>query len=268
MEDLLELQRLRLQEAGIFMPQEELAQYFSAPDELPEPKAAKGAAPEVPLGYKRCGRCHKIKKLYLFNRNSNSKTNCTGNCKECQKVAAQISYDKNKGKRNYKEYYAEHKESKQEQSRQYYQKHKDEISRKQKNYRGSAAGKRVMRRSHAKRKYSLERNSGIPYTRDIVIDRDKQGQEFPICYLCGEPIKVDSDIQLDHVIPVALEGADDFTNIACTHKLCNLRKSKDAREITVEQVEGVMALAEKYIDEHHDLFPQLFEEPASDKKVD
>jgi hypothetical protein len=41
--------------------------------------------------------------------------------------------------------------------------------------------------------------------------------------------------------------------------LCNLQKSKDAREITVEQVESLIQRSEKYMDEHPEAFKHFFE---------
>lgn len=255
-------QEQRLLEAGVVMSQAELSKYFDAPDDL-------GDAPVdiVPMGYKKCGGCNHIKKFYMFNRNSAAKNKCTGNCKECQKKASKKSYDKNKGTRDYKAYYRKNKERKQAHSRAYYEAHKEELKEKHKQYRNSAAGQKVMKKAHRKRRRLLKRNQGIPYTRELVIDRDKQGGLYPICYLCNKPI-TDHKIHLDHVIPVVLKGKDCFTNIACVHETCNLKKSKDAREITTEQVKWVYDLAESYIEKHPESFPSIFEESESNEGVE
>jgi len=256
----------RVKEAGKIFTEAEEKEYLALPDILEALSSVPiGVGIEVPAGYKRCGRCREVKKLYLFNRNSSSKINCSGNCKECQKHAAQQSYDKNKGKRDYKQYYADNQEIKRENGRKYYADHKEAITIKQKSYRGSSKGRKVMHRAHSKRKYMMTKNAGIPWTREMVIDRDKQGNEFPICYLCGEPIVRDSTLHMEHVIPIVLGGKDCFTNVACAHELCNLRKSKDAREITAEQVEGIIVLAEAYIDKHPELFPQFSEDANKTK---
>lgn len=115
-----------------------------------------------------------------------------------------------------------------------------------------------MTKAHAKRNQSLKDNVGIPYTREIVIDRDRQGGPDPICYLCGEPITGTQMIHLDHVVPVVMGGRDCFTNVACVHDTCNLRKSKDAREVTVEQVTLLEKLSDSYMEAHQDLFPDIF----------
>lgn len=242
----------RLTIAGITLSAEAKQKYIMSADDLGE----YNEGIDIPDGYKRCGGCKHILKYYMFNINNASKNKCTGNCKICQKIAANKSYEKTKGSRDYKAYYAQNKERKQEHGRKYYQDNKDKILEKQKNYHGTSKGKKVMRKSHTKRRKLLANNKGIPYKREYVYDRDKRGGEYPICYLCNEPIKHARELHLDHVVAIVLGGKDCFTNIACTHELCNLRKTKDCREISVTQVETIIDLSEKYIDEH----PALFEE--------
>ena len=89
---------IRLEEAGIFLTPEEIKAYKAEADVL-ELKVGD----VVPKGYKRCGGCGKYKKLYLFNRNSRSSLNCTGNCKECQKKTSKKSYDKLKNTPEYQQ---------------------------------------------------------------------------------------------------------------------------------------------------------------------
>ena len=252
-EELRSEQLDRLTEAGLIFSDVEIVAYLAAPDSI-----IVAAEIDIPKGYKRCGGCKRIKKLYLFNRNSSAKNNCTGNCKECQKLAAKGSYEKNKGKRDYKAYYQENADKKRESGRAYYDLNKEKILERQKSYRHSSVGRKVMKRSRKKRKFMMDKNAGIPWSRALIIDRDKQGNEFPSCYLCGSPITKDSALHMEHVIPIVLGGKDCFTNVACAHELCNLRKSKDAREITAEQVEGIIDLSERYIETHKEAFPELF----------
>lgn len=248
----------RVKLAGITMSPTEQKSYIATPDTLPV--VEKGV--DVPSGYKRCGKCGHPKKFYLFNKNAGNKTNTSGSCKECQKASAKKSYGKTKKKRNYAKYYQENKEIKQAHARKYYQQNKDVINAKHKLYVSSKAGKKVMKKAHTKRRQLLAANAGVPYTRDMVIERDSKynSSEHPMCYLCKKPIEDISgaSLHLDHVIPVVQGGLDCFTNIASTHKLCNLTREKDARELTVEQVDGVKALANKYIEAN----PAKFGDPA------
>lgn len=244
------IERLRL--GGFQLRKVEERKYLEAPDDLGQyvPNMV------IPDGYKKCGKCQHVMKFFLFNKNSGSKTCTTGNCKACQKETASKSYAKTKSKRNYKKYYAENKERKQEHSRKYYQTHKEELAAKHREYHGSAKGRKVMRKAHSKRRALMAANQGIPYTRELVIDRDKQGKEFPICYYCGKPITdlSGTSLHIDHVIPVAIEGSECFTNVACMHDKCNLVKKKDASDITAVMIANVRKAAEQYIDEHPEKF--------------
>jgi hypothetical protein len=256
LQELQELQIMRLQEGGVNLEEDELDAYLEAPDVIENPTAG---STDIPAGYKRCGKCKRIKKFYLFNRNKSARNNCTGNCKECQIVTAQKSYDKNKDKRDYKKYYAENREMKREHGRNYYQRNKEKILARQRQYKQTAAGKEVMNKARSTRKKSMKENAGIPYTREIVIDRDSRfiNSEFPLCCLCNKPITDPEDIHMEHIISIAIGGADCFTNVGCAHSECNLSKSKDAAEITVEQVESIEARAEAYIDAHPEAFPHF-----------
>jgi len=244
------IERVRL--AGISWRKVEENAYLAKPDNL-------GVFVEgmvIPDGYKKCGKCQHVMKFFLFNKNSGSKTCTTGNCKACQKAAAAKSYTKTKSKRNYKKYYAENRERKQAHSKKYYDTHKEKLTAAHKTYHTSAKGRKVMRKAHSKRRGLMAANQGIPYTRELVIERDTQGKEFPVCYYCNKNITdiTGNGLHLDHVIPVAIEGRDCFTNVACMHDKCNLVKKKDASDITALMIHSVRKLAEDYIDK----FPEKF----------
>lgn len=250
----MEIQIERLRIAGISLNAEQEHHYLSTIDDLGE--FEKGAA--LPEGFKRCGKCGHGKKFYLFNKNSASKTNTSGSCKDCQKGTATKSYKKTKQKRNYKKYYQENKEAKREQARKYYAENKERIDIRHKEYLQTDKGKKVMQKAHTKRRKSMAENAGIPYTREMVIHRDGEflNESKPLCYICLKAIEDTSGqgLHIDHVVPIVGGGLDCFTNVASTHALCNLEREKDARALTVDQVEYVKGIAERYIDEHPDKF--------------
>lgn len=249
-----EQQILRLEEANIRLGKEEIEAYLKAPDTIDETKAKSSA---VPLGYKRCGGCKQIKKFYLFNRNISSKINCSGNCKKCQSKRAKVSYEKNKHKRDYKAYYEANKERKREHSRKYYQSNREAILAKHRKYRQTPEGKKAMNRARSQRKQMMKENAGIPYTREIVIERDKMGGKYPICCLCDKLIKDINDVHMEHLVPISMGGPDCFTNVGSAHSVCNLSKTKEAIELTTEQVQAVRDRAEEYIDKHPEDFPDF-----------
>lgn len=251
----LDIQIERIRVAGILLSAEQEHHYVTQVDDLGE--VSKGA--KIPEGYKRCGKCGHAKKFYLFNKNSASKTNTSGSCKECQRQTAGKSYKKTKQKRNYKRYYEENKEAKREHARKYYAANKDTINAKHKEYLQTKQGKAVMKKAHSKRRKTMAENTGIPYTREMIIHRDGEflGESKPLCYLCMKSIEDVSGqgLHIDHVLPIVTGGLDCITNVACTHSTCNLEREKDARELKTEQVEYVQNLAERYID----AFPEKFE---------
>lgn len=52
-----------------------------------------------------------------------------------------------------------------------------------------------------------------------------------ICHLCGDFVPLD-EVEFDHVIPFALGGADEITNLAPVHKVCHAAKTKgDVKQI-------------------------------------
>jgi hypothetical protein len=239
---------------GVTLNAEQTHEYLTTVDDLGE--VTKGA--ELPIGYKRCGKCGRGLKFYLFNKNAGSKTNTSGSCKACQKENAKKSYKKTKQKRNYKKYYQENKEIKQAHARKYYEENKDRLKENHKAYLQTKKGKQVMQKAHSKRRKALAENAGVPYERALVIARDGMfiGRDHPECYLCNKPIEDTSgaSLHIDHVVPVVQGGLNCFTNVASTHAACNLRREKDARELTTAQVEEIKTRAASFIEAHPDHF--------------
>jgi len=249
------LQKERLVLAGITMTEDQLKAYYKQPDDLGEYKANM----EIPMGYKKCGKCQHVLKFYRFNKNSGSKTCTTGNCKVCQVATASKSYGQTKKKRNYKKYYQEHKEMKQEVAKRYYQENREDMTLKHKEYLNTHKGKKVMKAAHTKRSKAINKNKGIPYTRMMLIDRDSTfiQEEQVTCLLCGNIIENPKDgnsCHIDHIIGVVNGGLDCLTNVHLTHRLCNLVRTKDQRDLEYDLVTKIKSRSEAYIDAHADQF--------------
>ena len=268
-EEIRAQQKERVELAGIQFDDKQLQEYFKNPDDLgvnatvenridaatkSQTAAIQKAMDDglIPKGYKRCGRCCHILKLYLFNKNSGSKLNATGNCKACQKATARQSYGRIKKKRNYKKYYAEHKEEKQEQARRYYAENKEKLDARHAEYVRSKKGKAVMHKAHAKRRNSIKENQGIPYNRKLLIERDGKfiNLEHPVCLLCGKPIldTTGTHCHIDHIIGVVNGGPDCMSNVHLVHKDCNLRRTKDQRDLDDKLVKTIKERTAKFID--------------------
>lgn len=59
----------------------------------------------------------------------------------------------------------------------------------------------------------------------IYRQRIKNG-DYPECYLCCKPIKKESEVSQDHILPRACGGGSEFTNLAPVHKICNAKRGK------------------------------------------
>lgn len=247
----IQLDRLALAHIKLASEKDE-SDYVKAKDDIGLVTEVK----EIPIGYKKCGKCQHVLKFHLFNKNNGSLTCTTGTCKECQRASASKSYKKTKKKRNYKKYYEENKEVKQESARKYYEANKESLNAKHKEYLLTNKGKKVMQKAHAKRAEAMSKNQGISWKREWVLDRDQGNGDFPICYLCGEAItEITGDAcHIDHVVSINNGGLDCFTNVAATHKICNLTKEKDDRNLTSTQVSDLIKQSEIYMDEHPELF--------------
>ena len=47
---------------------------------------------------------------------------------------------------------------------------------------------------------------------------------FPICYLCGKPIKKQNEVSQDHLICKSVGGITSEENLSVTHKICNNKR--------------------------------------------
>ena len=59
-------------------------------------------------------------------------------------------------------------------------------------------------------------------TRRVAIFKDAGG----VCHLCGQKIQVGQPWEVEHVIPLALLGADDETNMRPAHEKCHEVKTR------------------------------------------
>jgi hypothetical protein len=248
----------RLQEGNVHLTPEALTKYLNAPDVIKWDTSKQG---NLPAGYRFCSKCLQVKKYYLFNRDKRRECNCTVTCKECQKEVVKLSNKKvieETGVSRYKKYYHKNKERLKLAHRKYYEKNKEKILQHHKEYASSKQGKRIEKKAHKKRKLNMIKNAGIPYTRELVIQRDTEAGEGTLyCYICGKPILKGETIHLDHLIPVVKGGLDCFTNIVCVHEICNLSKSKDGLSVSAAMINNLHDMSEIFIDEHLKEFEKL-----------
>lgn len=167
--------------------------------------------------------------LWEFNRRSASPDGHTYTCKECEKKAARESYHRRKQKGKLKMSKEEHEKRKQY-YRDYYQDNKDKKRAYDKEYQQTPAGKKAMKKGHAKRRRKLKKQAGEPYERYEVVQRDSVDGVLQ-CQMCGEIIDRVRDVHIDHIIPISQGGSDELDNVRCVCASCNLSRPKDGSDV-------------------------------------
>lgn len=194
---------------------------------------------------KLCSHCKKWIPLIdeegkpTFNTRNASKDGLSYSCKKCEVDTAKASYKRVKNKKKQRQRYEENREKVLDRSREYYEKNKDAILDRCKTYRQN--NPEVFRDAGAKRRAILKEVEKVAYTRKEIIDRDSEWLRvddkdvfIPICQICGNPVLIRSELQIDHIIPLAEGGADAPHNVRVACKTCNIRRPKDGRDTKKE----------------------------------
>jgi hypothetical protein len=177
---------------------------------------------------KKCSHCKEVKPISKFSARKASQDGLSYNCKDCDKELAKESYLRRKKKRKQREYYEENREHLLELSAKNYQENKEVRLQQHKEYRQTHP--ETPRKADAKRRRALKQTVREPYTREEIIERDSV-DGICICQICFEPILDMSELQLDHIVPVAEGGTDTKDNIRCAHRVCNAKRPKDGRDL-------------------------------------
>lgn len=82
-------------------------------------------------------------------------------------------------------------------------------------------------------KYNIYPNGRIKFPKEVreMLYHNADGR----CVLCGRKILYD-DVSLDHVIPLAMGGADDIRNIQVTCRACNQFKGSVLPDDFIERI--------------------------------
>lgn len=86
-------------------------------------------------------------------------------------------------------------------------------------------------------KYKFSRSKGrINFPKEVreLIYNTAKGR----CALCGRKITYDK-MTLDHIVPLAMNGADDVSNLQCTCLPCNQFKSNIAPELFEDRINDI-----------------------------
>lgn len=102
-------------------------------------------------------------------------------------------------------------------------------------WRRTDKGRQAVARWGAARRAKKAGVEHVPWDREAILARDGHR-----CYLCGGLIP-DGGVQIDHVRPLALGGADAPWNVAATHGMCNMTKSDRFDEVSQEMERRLLA---------------------------
>jgi 5-methylcytosine-specific restriction endonuclease McrA len=185
------------------------------------------------IKYKRCSTCKEFVPITEFSSRAASADGLAYSCKACERKTAKKSYTSKKQKDRAKVRYQENKDAVNEKAKQRYQEKKDEILEKQAEWRKSKKGRVLVNKATARRRARMieQTPDGRDYTREEIIERDSVNGEC-ICQICLKRIEnVDTELQIDHIIPIAAGGSDTKDNVRCTHKKCNLMRPKSGSDI-------------------------------------
>ena len=70
-----------------------------------------------------------------------------------------------------------------------------------------------------------ESNNGIRRINTSVFKESLFNDQNGICGICGQPMSLEEEIHVDHIIPKSRGGTDNINNLQAAHSLCNLKKS-------------------------------------------
>ena len=141
--------------------------------------------------------------------------------KEEMKALADAWADKFPEKRREiaRRYYERNAEKCRERSRLYYKAFPEKAAESRNKYRASPEYRAINQNCMARRKRRISSNSG---TLSRGIAKRLMVSQKGECACCGA--KLGDDYHLDHIIPLALGGAHEDSNIQLLHSRCNLQK--------------------------------------------
>jgi 5-methylcytosine-specific restriction endonuclease McrA len=183
--------------------------------------------------HKRCSTCGKFVPEDQFSTRKASPDGLAYSCKTCERATAAKSYERKQQKAKARDRYQANKEDYIERAKARYQENKEDIAAKQKEWRQSKKGKKLVNKASAVRRQRIidQTPGGRDYVAAEIIERDSV-DGVCICQICGEPINIEAgDLQIDHIVGIAAGGSDTKDNVRCAHKLCNIKRPKDCRDL-------------------------------------
>jgi len=196
---------------------------------------------------KACSTCGQIKPFSDFPKHSRMANGINSRCKICHKqksaewrtnnrdkhlLVSRQYHNKNKERRNLgrKRHYEANKEYYLEYRKLYYLKTAEKQRQQSKDWRKNNPEKFMVQQRRRRAKELSVPSERYSWQDVIALHGDK-------CWICGEKIDLlanrksgdigwEKGLQLDHVIPIVINGPDLLWNVQPTHGLCNMRRRK------------------------------------------
>ena len=188
------------------------------------------------INFRKCNKCNTLKSIDEFPKDNHKKGGYRYYCRECQKKYYKTYYNKNKEKQKerVKEYYwnnlekiksycQKNRKKRSIYANQYRKKNKEKLNLYRNQWRKENPEKRKM---NDKNRRGLQNNAEGKITSTILkyLKRRAMGK----CEYCG---KIETNLEIDHIIPLSKGGTNKLNNLALVCKSCNSsKKDKDLIE--------------------------------------
>jgi len=175
----------------------------------------------------KCCKCGEEKQEDNFYKDKSKPSGFKPRCKPCDSM----SRDKAKRAIYEKEYWDKRREERRKIILESYNNNSEKHKKKRREYLDSANGN-ANHRKHSQTRRARERNAFV----EVVNPKEKYDFQNGVCYICENKFSF-SDMECDHVIPLAKGGLHEGKNIkmACIH--CNRSKgAKVLKEVCYQMV--------------------------------
>ena len=185
----------------------------------------------APDGHRFCTGCEEILPEEMFGKDRYGRGGLKAQCRECKRAEHDPDYyrrwreaNRERKASSDKAYVERNREKLEVYWKAYREEHREWLAQWQKRYRKEHP---EMYRQYGREKYARRKAAEGSYTRDEVwqMYEDQGG----LCAYCETPLF--GSFQVEHMIPIARGGRNDWSNIAIACKDCN--QSKHAK--TVEE---------------------------------
>lgn len=162
----------------------------------------------------KCCHCGEEKSQDNFYKDKQKVTGFKPRCKVCEK-----SYIDLANRKKYESIYRENnKEKRAEIVKKSMQKNIEHHKAVRNIYRKTEAGIASFRK-YTQTRYARMKSAFVEYVKPLEIYKSQSG----ICYLCGEKFTF-KQMELDHVMPIALGGLHEYSNVKMACLPCNRSK--------------------------------------------